>query len=665
MTAIEFIQSLGMARNPKAAARLIETTFNEGQPDQYKRELVWNAVQAKARNIYATAVRLDAPDVADPNTAGIKAAFVDDGVGMASGKIVDYIGELFNGESAIGVDGNFQMGARVSTLPFNRAGLLVASWTEAEPEGAMLHIAYDPQSATYGVASWEVADGVFSPTCEPPDYLHHDAIKRAGHGTVFVLLGNEETDHTVGRVGRDPATGRFIYPSLRKHEVDWHYYNTKFWALPEGVTLHMMWGPQHIAPNWMDRLPPGFFFEDIIGTGPEGYFSHRRLDGLDSVITKDAKTEAGEATRGQVQVTSGRGQQAAVHWALFPQSGFERSSGGGDSSTRDYGIPLGVFGEKLGNELYALRTHAAETRAPMEWYGIARRELRDRLVLVVEPAPESPSTMGATPSSARDRLLIANAALPHDEWGAAFAVKMPEPIKRRLAELNGEQDKGEASRLQKLLARLTARFGRPLRATPQGEVPTEVGERVHAVPRVTDTPDPAPSPPPSPPRPPRPSPGHKVGPGEVPVPEAKRRADQRKTREPKPITPQWAADEFEGRESMIAKFNAATRTLFLNDGHPVVQDVIVTARAGRRPDAHDEIAALARDAIAEHLIAMIYSVELFMTSSWGQVGSDFLKDATSEHALTAAALNIDTIERLVHAKFKGRTGFGRVEDGAA
>lgn len=646
-----FIQPLGMARNPRAAALLVERTFNEGRSDQYKRELVWNAVQAGAHNILATAIRLDGEGA---DEWGVKAAFVDDGCGMADTKIVDYIGELFNGASALGSDGNFQMGARVSTLPFNRAGIIVASWTEGDSEGTLLHIRYDEDSQTYGVEPQRVGEA-WEATGVPPAYMRHPVIERAGHGTVFILLGGSLTDHTVGEITRDPRTGHFTYPTTRYTRDDWLYYNAKFWALPGDVKLSAMWAPADLN-DWTAQIPPGCYY-DQAEEGPRR-FTYRSYVGVADRIARYAEAS------GTVSVTSVRGHRATVHWGLFPEKKFVRTTaaGGGASDETDYGIPLGLFGERMRDELYAVRGRG-QTYAPMEHYGISRRELRDRLVLIVEPEPPSTSFIGATPSSARDRLLIANDGLPHDEWGAVFAEQMPEPIRARLRELNGENSKDAADRQRRLQDRLREFYGRPLRRSESGSTPVETGERPHSEPRATTRErgtDAGPA------RTRRPSSGHRTGFGDVPARDGDHRADQRRTHRPREITAVWDSTAFEVNPAMIAHYVEATRTLYLNDRHAVIAELIRAEQAGRQAK-HDEIENLAHDTIADYLISMVLAAELYVTSALtgGQpVGPQFIKDAVSDHALTAACLNVSAVEHAIRQRFQGRPGFKRVESPA-
>ena len=68
-----------MNRKP-VAANMVNQLFNAGDPDQYKRELVQNAIDAGATDIEAGAIRLGEFG----EEGGVKAAFVDNGRGMSA-----------------------------------------------------------------------------------------------------------------------------------------------------------------------------------------------------------------------------------------------------------------------------------------------------------------------------------------------------------------------------------------------------------------------------------------------------------------------------------------------------------------------------------------------------------------------------------------------------
>jgi len=666
---MSFIQPLIMAPNPRGAALLINRTFKEGEIDQYKRELVKNAIEANATEIRTTALRLE--DLGDEG--GVKAAFVDNGDGMSSNKITDYIGELFNGASSMGADGNFQMGARVSTLPFNQAGILVASWTEAEPEGTILWIRWDKTEQCYGVEPWEDEDGVAQPTGIPDPSLKHEIIEKTGHGTVFVLLGSKDEDHTVGEIGQG-LDGHFVYPDVRNTRDDLLFYNSKFWVLPEEVVLKTMWAPRDLI-SWKNKIAPGQWFDDIVD---HNSWRWRKYEGVEDRITKFAET------KGSVSVTSHRGHKATVHWALFPEGKFIGQDGSGASrDTTDYYIPLGLFGEMFKGEIYNIRQFG-KARTAMEHYGVARRELRDRLVLIIEPNKKSASFIGAEPSGARGHLMIANGPLPHEEWGENFALHMPQAIRERLDDLNSANTDDQKEKIRRIHDRLKNYFTRTIRSTLPTAEEAPTGDETDEDGNTGQNPDTGSTPGksrriidgPEFPRGPRtgikvtrrPRKLSRIGGG------AKKRAPGLSSSHSNPtqqINEVWdtTGEEFtDGLEALVVKWVPAGRRLIVNGAHPYITELLRIEKVERKESKAEEVERYLREAIFTHLISHILSVELYarstMAGSTG-VGTDFTKAALSDQSLSATVLNLPTLESLVHAKFKGRTGLGKTKTPAA
>lgn len=670
---MDFIQSLGMAHNPRGAALLINRTFNEGDLHQYKRELVKNAIQAFATEVRYTAVRFaDYGEI-----GGVKAAFVDNGVGMSSTKIGDYIGELFNGASAMGPDGNFQMGARVSTLPWNHEGILVASWTDEEPEGTLLMIAYDDDREEYRLVGFEDEEtGLVTTTGIPDPSLKHEIICKAGHGTVFVLLGSTPEDHTIGEISRDKS-GDVVYPNTRIQIDDVLYFNSKFWDLDDSMTdsIAIMQGPKNLE-EWKKYIKPGEWFEDAVmwaaehrqPGASEPKFWFRRARGARERITtaqKNAIKNGGDQVHtGTVDVVSKHGYRATVHWALFPEEHYSRAAGGG-SDTRDYHIPLGLFGELFQGEIYNVHKWG-ETRHKMEFYGIGKNKVRDRVILIVEPEKASTSFIGAVPSSSRRQLLIANNELPHDEWGPAFATKMPAEIKKRLRDLDSTGNDDRSNRLMKNLASF---FRRP-RKRDDGDENLPVGDYEPQ--------------------------GDNTDPKKEGTAEPKERKERKSRGMPrKPIggtgrkrnldtadsTPNvrlkfinviWNGEEFSDAElrPMLAHYIPAVRTVYINDEHPVLKALLDDAVKERNIGHKEQVLELAKDAINNHMRTAVVSLELFQASpsmmpeGVGGISDEFVKHGYSDVALSAQLLNVTTMKRLINEAMKGKAGLKRlyVED---
>lgn len=646
------VSPLGFSNNAVAAAELVRRTFDEGRPDQYKRELVQNSIDAGAKNIYTTVARL-----ADRGSkvSGIKRAFVDDGRGMAPSKLPVYIGELFAGESTIdGTGTNFQMGARVSTLPFNHGGFIVASWTEGDPLGAMIEIVYDEGKRAYGMNQYiEVGTEdapEFSEVMTPPAWMKPDIIEKSGHGTVVILMGDKYEDHTIGEIERNIVTGRFIYPQEVRGRADWHYYNSKFWTLPDGVGLRTLWINGTIDDYYSVISPESIVMSRVKGT-PTLMF--RMVKGVESTLYEYA--ESLDSMRVQTSVGN-----ATVRWALFPK---DRPSTpghqGGSGFDVDLEIPLGLFGEKRGDEIYNVHSRR-QTAANMEWYGIGMRDVRDRLVLIVEPDPESPKFMGARPSSSRSHLMLGGKQLPHDVWGEFFANNLPKEIRERMDELRST-DVVDTDWQKKFTKRLREFMGAAFKPTPKGVVEVTEVEVSDGVPRSTTGggsggrgsgig---------------RPETGRGVGGAAVAEEGGAATGAKTDQRAPSPIKPVWRSDEFEADEKrgMLAHYVPAGRELYLNPDNKLLRSIIDQAKSERRKSKADQVEELSREAVANYLIGHILSSEVLhrRVPAIGELsGNKLLNAVISDQVLTAMCANLSMMEAIINAQFKGRRGLGRI-----
>lgn len=673
-----FIRPLGMAHNPQAAAQLVDRVFNEGRADQFKRELVVNSMQAGATKIVVTAVRVE-------EDGGFKAAFVDNGMGMASTKIADYIGELFAGASTLGPDQNFQMGARVSTLPWNHDGVLVASWTDGEPEGTMIHLRYDDETKTYGVMPFgdpDDDDVPAQPTGVPNEWMKHEIIEEANHGTVVILLGNSPADNTAANFTQSPS-GEFVFPTSATNPRDeWWYYNTKFWDLincnGERVTLRTYWPAQdfrvwraitpvcaypeedYVLPQCPGCDRPSIHGDD--GTARPHTVFHRPANGLKRIIDiygDPARDEDDRFESGSVHVSAG-GHGATVHWVLTPIS--DRGKSGGPRNT---GLPVGLFAERKGDELYAIRVGASDTRNMMAYYGITSTDVRDRLVLVVEPDPRPGSkSYGAVPSSSRRQLMIANGSLPHRVWGGEFSRNLPKPIQDRLDYYAVSASLTDAARQKAAARKMEELFGRrPSRRPNTNGLPVGTADTVYGTPNTgsTGTRDPDDTRPPHPPRERSPH-GHKPNPAIVPLPEGLQTSAGRKGKPKTPIDSTWDGQgkEFRDTPGVMARFNPSTRQLIVNGRHPVLVGLVNDIAAVRQVGKRGVIEKISQNAVTAFYEDYINGVEMypntFANRGLGTSPDDFTDKALTDLALTAIAVNTPMIHSVIVGKFRGVPG---------
>lgn len=666
-------QPLTMADSPLGAATLLRSVFDAGEADQYKRELVANSIEAGATEIIVTGFRMP-----NDTSGGVKAAFVDNGRGIGENKIIDYLGTLFSGASEFR-DGNFQMGARVSTLPWNPYGVIVASWTEDDPVGAMIWITYNEDKGYYELQLFGDDE---NPVGEPYPEYKHEIIERDGHGTVFLLLGGSAEDHTIGDFGR-PPDGKFAYAERRNRRTDWHYYNGKFWSLPDGVKLRFMWGAPEEIENLMTTMPPGTFFDSS-----DAKSKFRTHKGLDQIIRDSAESY------GTVAVVSRQGYRAEVHWALFPEEKIVRrtSAGGGSTDTEDYGVGLGFFGElhratsKKYAEVYDMhypRRRTAQFR--LENYGISRRDLRDRVAIVVEPeAQETADYIGVQSSPSRDALRVGGKPLPHEEWGELFAQTLPQAIRDRMKALDGEGDGELSSRLKRLQKKIkeafvrktnrahgadTAPVGTPIAdsaglsgASAEGDSAPTYEPHSRNAPHESDERDRSAAGDPAKPKKPTYAAGSKGNRDAAAADATTALLD---------ITPHWdyTGEEFASDETagLLARWIPANRVVYVNGVHPYLQELIRAEKTSRKRSKSEEVEKIVQNAIMTHLVSHIASTEAFMRSAMASGHgrtTRYKNDAVSDAALSATLTNIGSMELVIQSGFAGRAGLGRLSDRA-
>lgn len=673
-----------------STAGLINRTYNEGTPDQHKRELVWNGVESGATEIRATAIRLSAYE----NEGGIKAAFVDNGEGMTAEKLEDHLGSLLSGRGD--GDGNMHMGGRTSTLTPNPEGVVIASWVDGDPDGSILHIAYNAEQKCYGLKGYPNGDGTMSTLGIPPEEFKHPIIKKAGHGTVVILLGGSAKDHTVGEILRDETSSSlsFTYSNKRNIRKDWHYYNAKFTSLRDGVDLKFMWGNQYLD-TWKQDIRPGKWYEDAdCRCGKQHKYTFRSYRGIESILNNEVQKKNDEgivvdakwAQSGTVQVRSKRGYPATVTWGLFEHGWFDRNpGGGGGSDDTDFGLSLGLFGEKFNDEVYNVNPNQ-QNRALMEKYGIVRANLRDHVVLLVEPGKPSATFMGAEPTSSRRQLMIANNPLPHDEWGEDFIGKMPSPIVERLKMLSGEDpDDDSETLIKRMKDRIAGFFTRP-----------RVDKSSTSTSGMSD--------------------GSGTSPSGVPGPGSDNNLPGSETNEgsgikcdegctcskhtPKPPTPgsprsgsitggrgrktlgeteatntlvipkvdwDYTGEEFKESPANLVRFvSGRAGTIYINGGHPYLKEMIRTEQAVRPKSKSDEVNKLIIEAIKVYMAAHVMAVQSYVKSTWvpegGITDTKWVRSALTEESLSAALLNQAYLETIIRKPFQGRTGFGLVSN---
>lgn len=345
-------------------------------PLQFLRELTQNSIEAILKLPEKQGeIRWDVDWTQfDLRRDGIyKLAVIDTGIGMTGPEMVKYINQLSSSSNQQSHEGNFGVGAKIAAATRNHIGLIYLSWVAGA--GAMIHLWRDPRTGQYGLRRFELPDGTFNDWLPIESSVKPDIV--GDHGTMVVLLGNEDDEHTIRAPIGTPSPSRWIAK----------YLNTRYFRFPEDVVIKAREG-------WENPRSDG----------------DRNL--LRNVVGQKSYLDDHSVKRGTLQLSD-----AAAHWwvlkdesALTQNSGFINSSGHVAALYRD--------------ELYEVETSRAGV-ARLQQFGVILGY--NRVVIYVEPQPAVAGEL--TTNTARTQLLIDSEPLPWADWAGEFRDNLPVDIR--------------------------------------------------------------------------------------------------------------------------------------------------------------------------------------------------------------------------------------------
>ena len=430
---------------------LLDREYRNSPAYQWARELARNGLEADA-----TVIQFG------PEWQGVEASgtyrlqYADNGHGMTKDELREYMVTLGKGGKVVGgPHDNYALGSRMTLLPWNPEGVVVISMVDGQAH--MVRMMFDPDAAggegeyVLEEVAWE-EDGekglatVYPPFFDPDlgfDWADTipDVIKKAGHGTTFVLLGRGPSDDTIEgdpeRVERHRFLGR-------------KYFNTRLWDLPDGVTLRV-----YELPDKRDDWPMSAFDR-------KGQF--RTVRGAKSLIEYRKSTGEGFiASSGTVHLA----HDTKVHWWLRTEPKVET---GGLGATSAY---VGVLyrGELYGQAYTESEDGDDKSGANVyRQFGIGNDSVRRRVFLVIEPPEydEATGSPGVAPSTGRADLYwmgagISSRSVKPADWSAEFGEKLPQEI---LDAINAEyesrdHDDDREERLKRVMDRFAKRWRAP------------------------------------------------------------------------------------------------------------------------------------------------------------------------------------------------------------
>ena len=343
----------------------------------------------------------------------------------------------------VGPDGEtrFGSGSRVALLPWNRRGLVVATWVEGDVDGKLIWIAYNDSTNSYSFVSHVLVDDDDNETRSDivnaseypellegkPDWLGLQEDGSVKTGTMFLLMGNSPSDNTF----RGPD-GDFGATEMAK------YLMQRFWELPQGLDARFEY-PSGEMSGWQDLARDRYNRESFSGVVPKNADS--RSYNFPVNARNRARSVFGDGiTQGKLDAPDG----SVINWWLTPEA---NTYTGRDVANKPF---IGVLFEK---ELY----HISMARhAP---FGVGTKDMKNRLTILIEPPHYSPEAAGVISTTSRDALLwrdptddSGGGELPWADWGDHFAENLPDEIGKALMETTTRADVSVDDALGKKLA---------------------------------------------------------------------------------------------------------------------------------------------------------------------------------------------------------------------
>lgn len=584
---------------------LIEKISEDCPPTQFLREFTRNGIDAIGKSEGRSGnIIWDIDQQLFQKTGLRKLSCIDTGVGMTGPEMVMRLNQWFASGQVQGSTANFGVGAKISALTRNKAGLIYQSWHNGQ--GAMIFLRYDPVAAVYGLVRFDSNGGEFwapVPESRKPAEI-------GSHGTKVTFYGSDDAQDTTECPKNVSNPARWITRAL----------NTRFFRIPAGITI---------------RAREGWNY-------PESDSRHhcfRTVHGQEIWLNEHA------LSHGQVDLGD-----ATAHWWIL-DAGAPR--GAGEIATGGHIAAL------FQDELYEMATGRA---------GIARLQTfgtifgADRVVIYVQP--HESQDMGPAANASRSQVKINGECLDWNAWAAAFRERMPQQLvdlQHEVGARSGERNYREAiaTRLRQM-----PDLAKDHRPSPTGTIwlTADVGDVDDGQGDGQDSPgfpadrDPGPRPP---------SPDVRPTPLSIKHYLAQLATDgvKRVRAEPSDLRPpsvHWVSSADKTRasgdlEERAARFLADQDTLIINRDFRSIDAMLTRWQETYRHVPGSEITV--RDVVQEwfeqQLVEVIVGVRSLQKS--GRWSSPELDALWSETALTAAVLprwHVDTsIRRILSHRF--------------
>jgi hypothetical protein len=389
---------------------LVERLAADAAPDQWKRELTENAIDAVIRALDAGLMEKGEVlwDVDWPlreNEGHFKLSILDNGDGMGDHELVHNINELSSSGGVQSLQDHYGVGAKITAGVNNPAGL---EYVSVRPGGEARTVTFwkDELAGIYGLQQVEFDDGTFGFLSGVSDEYVPDLIRE--HGTAVTLWGTSENENTYLETAREAP-----YPT--HHLV--RYLNTRYFELDPRIVLRVREFSKLESPEtWTPARQ--------MAQGAQ----LRRVHGMRHFLDQYAEA------KGQKDL----GDAVAYWWILRDDKKIREQN----DLWQATGHTAAIYQE----ELYEMKT-ANAARRMLQAFGVTFGS--NRVVIYVEPRVEAGSI---TTDTARIRLIIDEGSAPWDAWAQRFSEDLPPEIEQLIAnELAAANGKGEIEKIRERL----------------------------------------------------------------------------------------------------------------------------------------------------------------------------------------------------------------------